>query len=481
MEQAVLGAMILDNSTIDTVLSILRPEDFYRDAHRVIFEGIAALHQRREPVDLLTLTEQLRVQEVLDKVGGSPYLVQLTDAVASPGNATYYAERVEGTAALRRLINAARRLRDMAYEGSEDASAVLDRAEQLIFAASRRRTRTYFTPIEPIVHTVSDHIEAQVEAGAGITGAPTGLRRLDDMTAGFQKSDLVIIAARPSMGKTALALNIACNVARQTNLPVAVFSLEMSKEQLVLRMIGSEGHINAHRLRNGKLRREEWRHLGHTCGKLAELPIFIDDSPDCTVLDIRSKCRRLMAEQRDLGLIVVDYLQLIRGHTRTENRNQEITEIARALKGLARELNRPVVALSQLSRAVEHRNDKRPMLSDLRESGSIEAEADVVIFIYRESYYQELAKRQAQAGGDVELDSLPPEAPPSDDRMDIAELIVAKHRNGPTGRVKVAFHPAYASFGNLDETGSPPGSPVAAAPQVPTSAKRRRIKAAEEE
>jgi len=281
---------------------------------------------------------------------------------------------------------------------------------------------------------------------------PTSFRRLDAMTAGLQESDLIIIAARPSMGKTSLALNIAQHVASARRLPVAIFSLEMSKEQLCLRMICSEGRINAHRLRTGRLRREEWPRVGEACARLVEMPIFIDDSPECTAMEIRSKCRRLIAEQKDLGLVVVDYLQLMRGHKQTENRNQEITDIARALKALAKEIKRPVVALSQLSRAVEHRNDKRPMLSDLRESGSIEAEADVVIFIYRDSYYRELAKREAEGKSrdDDEDTTGVYEGPEPDERVDEAELIIAKQRNGPTGKVKVAFHPAFARFDNLE-------------------------------
>lgn len=451
MEQAVLGSMLIERAAIDRVRAVLRPADFYRDAHRVIYEAILALSERDEPVDLLTLQEQLKRQEALDTIGGTPYLVQLMDAVASAANAGYYAGRVEETAILRRLIGASSQIREMAHQDFESITEVVDRAEQLIFSVAQRRSSAYFTSMHDLAHKALDDIETRSEQGVGITGMPTSFARLDDMTAGLQNSDLVIIAARPSMGKTSLALNLAQHVAQAKNLPVAVFSLEMSKEQLCLRMICSEGRINAHRLRTGRLDPEEWPRVGIACSKLAEAPIFIDDSPDCTAMDIRGKCRRLMAEQKGLGLVVVDYLQLMRGHKVTENRNQEISEIARSLKSLARELERPVVALSQLSRAVEHRNDKRPMLSDLRESGSIEAEADVVIFIYRESYYKEIGKgtREGEAGGDDgeakrRTDPLPP-----DSRVDEAELIIAKQRNGPTGKVKVAFHPAYARFDNL--------------------------------
>lgn len=453
MEQAVLGAMIMDRSAIDAVQAILQPEDFYRDVHRVIFEAIMTLHNRNEPVDILTLQEQLRRQEALDLVGGAPYLIQLTSAVASPANAAYYASRVEGTAVLRRLIQAATQVRDMAYEDFGDVREVVDRAEQLIFSVTQRRAAAYFSSLAEITHKVMDQLDRRSESEAAITGMPTSFRRLDEMTAGFQDSDLIIIAARPSMGKTALALNIAQHVAQERQLPVAIFSLEMSKEQLCLRLIGSEARINAHRLRTGKLRHGEWARVGQACASLATLPIFIDDSPDNTVLDIRSKCRRLMAEQRGLGMVVVDYLQLMRGHKRTENRNQEITEIARSLKALARELSRPVIALSQLSRAVEQRQDKRPQLSDLRESGSIEAEADVVIFIYRESYYEQLAQKQASSKAeDVELDALPAESPVPDEEKHVTELLIAKQRNGPTGKVKVMFLPAFTRFENYDDT-----------------------------
>ncbi len=452
MEQAVLGAMLIERSAIDRVQAVLRPEDFYRDAHKVIYEAILALYQRNEPVDVLTLQEQLKRQEALEAVGGAPYLVQLTDAVASAANAAYYAGRVEATAVLRRLIDAAGQIRDMAYQDFEDISEVVDKAEQLVFSVGRRRSDAYFTPISTLAGEVLDQLEHLSDTDSGITGVPTSFRRLDEMTAGLQNADLIIIAARPSMGKTALALNIAQHVAKTKRLPVALFSLEMSKEQLCLRMICSEGGINAHRLRTGHLRRNEWPRVGEACSRLVEMPIFIDDSTDSTVMDIRGKCRRLMAEQKDLGLVVVDYLQLMRSHKKADNRNQEITEIARGLKSLARELKRPVIALSQLSRAVESRNDKRPMLSDLRESGSIEAEADVVIFIYRESYYKQLEKRQQQRGStDDAEEETQSDGPAPDDVVDVAELIIAKQRNGPTGRVKVAFHPAYARFDNLSE------------------------------
>lgn len=451
MERAVLGAVIIDHTKIETVQGILQPEDFYREAHRVIYEAMLTLWGRSEPIDLTTLEGQLRRQGSLDLIGGPGYLLDLTGAVASTENATYYARRVEARALQRRLINAAQRIQAEAYDDVTDVAELLDRAEQYVFSVGQRRSDRFFDPLGKVAHDVMDDLDRRILEPNPITGLPTNFRRLDLMTAGLQRSDFIIIAARPSMGKTALALTIARNVAQSTNLPVAVFSLEMSSEQLCMRMIASEANVDALRLRSGRLRTDELAEVGQACGRLAELPIFIDDSADITALDIRSKCRRLMAEQKGLGLVVVDYLQLLRGHKRTENRNQEITEMARALKALARELKVPVITLSQLSRAVEHRQDKRPMLSDLRESGSIEAEADVVIFIYRDSYYREKQEMGEGAEEDSALEPEPFEAEGSEGGTEVAELIIAKQRNGPTGTVKVTFHPRYVRFANLAE------------------------------
>ncbi|NUQ70469.1 MAG: replicative DNA helicase [Chthonomonadales bacterium] len=451
MEQAVLGSMLIDRSSIDRVRDIVAPEDFYRRAHRVIYEAMLSLYERNEPVDLMTLQEQLKRVNLLEEAGGAPYLIQLTDAVASVANSSYYAGRVEQTAVLRRLIDASSQIRELAYQDHSDVTEVVDRAEQVVFSIAQRRSARYFTPMHTLAHEVMDELERRSEDGSSITGKPTSFPKLDEMTAGLQDSDLIILAARPSMGKTSLALNLAQHIALTRKLPVAIFSLEMSKEQLCLRMMCSEGRVNAHTLRTGRLQPDEWLRIGTACARLTEAPIFIDDSPDCSALDIRGKCRRLVAEQKDLGLVVVDYLQLMRGHKTTENRNQEVSEIARSLKSLARELRRPVIALSQLSRAVESRQDKRPMLSDLRESGSIEAEADMVIFIYRESYYQAIGKDRKAANADGEDEDGPTQTTDArtGEHVDVAELIIAKQRNGPTGKVKVAFHPAYARFDNL--------------------------------
>jgi replicative DNA helicase len=443
-EQATLGAMLIDRAAIEKAAEILRAEDFYRDAHRVIFEAILALVARDEPVDLLTVQEQLKLQDMLESVGGAPYLIALTEAVPTAANAEHYAKVVEEKAILRRLIDASVQIQGLAHSEYEDIGDVVDRAEKAVFGVSQRRITSYFTPMAPLVASVFEKIEQRSDQKEATTGLPTHFTDLDYMTAGLQPSDLVIVAARPSMGKTSLALGIGQQVAFREKKTVAVFSLEMSKEQLCLRMICSEARVDAHRLRTGYLQNDDWRKIGETCAMLSEAPIFIDDSPDCSALEMRAKCRRLMAEH-GLSLVVVDYLQLMRSHKRTDNRTQEIGEIARALKSLARELKVPVIALSQLSRAVEQRPDKRPLLSDLRESGSIEAEADLVIFIYREEYY----KMKEAIHAEEEEAKKEERKQRGEDKVEKATLIIAKQRNGPTGAIDVAFHPHYARFDNL--------------------------------
>lgn len=443
-EQAVLGSMLIERAAIEKAAEILRPEDFYRDAHRVIFEAILSLVDRDEPVDLLTVREQLQVQDVLDNIGGPTYLLQLTNAVPSAANVTYYSQIVEEKAILRRLIDASNQIQGLAHSEYEDIGDVVDRAERAVFGVAQRRMGTYFTAMRPLVASVFEQIEYRSENREATTGLPTPFDDLNYITAGLQPSDLLIIAARPSMGKTSLVMGIGQFVALKHKAPVAVFSLEMSKEQLCIRMICSEARVDAHRLRTGYLQDDDWRRVGETCSNLSEAPIFIDDSPDCSALDMRAKCRRLMAEH-GLGLVIVDYLQLMRGHRKTDNRTQEIAEIARSLKSLARELKVPVIALSQLSRAVEARPDKRPLLSDLRESGSIEAEADVVIFIYRDAYYK-MKEAVSAESDETEKDE---RRKRGEDKIEEAELIIAKQRNGPTGKVSVAFHPHYARFDNL--------------------------------
>lgn len=440
MEQATLGAMLIERAAIERAAEILKSEDFYRDAHRVLFDTMLGLTLRDEPVDLLTVQDQLRLQESLEGVGGMPYLVQLTESVPTAANVEYYARIVEEKALLRRLIDAGAQIQALAHGEYESISEVVDAAERAVFDVGQRRLGAYFTPIKAIVYDVYEKMEYRSEHRDETTGVATPLSDLNYMTAGLQPSDLIIIAARPGMGKTSLALTVAQHIATTSKpLPAAIFSLEMSREQLCTRMICSGARVDAHRLRTGFLDPEDWVRVGNSCAKLYEAPIYIDDTPSISALEMRAKCRRLKAEM-GLGLVVVDYLQLMQGHKRTENRVQEIGEISRALKGLARELKVPVVALSQLSRAVEQRENKRPMLSDLRESGSIEADADVVVFLYRQKYYDDVkgkAGEEAESTGDER------------DPMEEAELIIAKQRNGPTGLIKVAFHPTYARFDNL--------------------------------
>jgi replicative DNA helicase len=443
-EQAVLGSMLIERAAVEKAAEILRPEDFYRDAHRVIFEAIVALVGRDEPVDLLTVREQLQIQDVLENIGGPTYLLQLTNAVPSAANVEYYSKIVEEKAILRRLIDASNQIQSLAHSEYDEIGDVVDKAERVVFGVAQRRMGAYFTAMRPLVASVFEQIEFRSENREATTGLATPFDDLNYMTAGLQPSDLIIIAARPSMGKTSLVMGIGQHVALKHKAPVAVFSLEMSKEQLCIRMICSEARVDAHRLRTGYLQDDDWRRVGETCSNLSEAPIFIDDSPDCSALDMRAKCRRLMAEH-GLGLVIVDYLQLMRGHRKTDNRTQEIAEIARSLKSLARELKVPVIALSQLSRAVEQRPDKRPMLSDLRESGSIEAEADVVVFIYRDAYY----KMKESVSADSDEAEKEDRRKRGEDKVEEAELIIAKQRNGPTGKVSVAFHPHYARFDNL--------------------------------
>ncbi len=448
MEQATLGAMLIERAAIEKAGEILKPEDFYRDAHRVIFEAILSLTQHDEPVDILSVQEQLKRQDVLESVGGSPYLVQLTDAVPTAANVEYYARIVEEKAILRRLIDASNVIQELAHCDYDEITEVVDRAEQTVFGVARRRIGAFFSPIRPLIDQAFEQLELRSETKEPITGLPTPWDDFNYMTSGLQKSDLIIIAARPSMGKTALAMGIAQNVAIKKKSPVAIFSLEMAKEQLVLRMLCSEAMVDGHRLRTGYLADSDWRKVGEACSRLSEAKMWIDDSPNISVFEIRANARRLMAEH-GLDLIVVDYLQLMRGVHRTENRVQEIAEISRGLKSLARELRVPVVALAQLSRAVEQRPDKRPMLSDLRESGSIEADADLVVFIYREKYYK--LKDAVAVVAEEEEAEKDARSSRGEHKIEEAELIVAKQRNGPTGKVNVAFQPEYLRFDNLTQ------------------------------
>lgn len=437
-EQSTLGAMLIERAAIEKACEILDKDDFYRDTHQTLFDVIRTLAERDQPVDLITVQEELKNRDKLDSIGGISYLTSLFETVPTAANVEYYAKIVQEKSILRRLIAAALEIIGISRGEIEDINEVIDQAERAIFSVSQQRTSQYFTQLRTLLVSVWDKAEELGELKKQISGLSTGIHDFDMITSGLQNTDLIIVAARPSMGKTSLCLSIAEHVALKEKKAVAIFSLEMSALQLALRMLCSQARINAHKLRVGHLSEDDWTSLAQVVDEMYEAPIFIDDQTETTALTMRAKCRRLAAEH-DLGLIVVDYLQLMRSHRKTDNRTQEIGEIARGLKSLARELNVPVIALSQLSRAVEQRENKRPMLSDLRESGSIEAEADMVCFIYREAYYK--IKEAFDAGSVDEVDDKP---------MEETEIIVGKHRNGPTGMVKVGFMPEFAKFVNLE-------------------------------
>ena len=425
-EQAVIGAILLDPDSFSTAAERIGPNDFFRAGHQVIFEAMLDLFEKGEPIDLVTVTTSLTNSNKLDIAGGVPYLTDLASSVPTAANIDYYSKIVEEKALLRRLIHTATEIVTDTFNREDQVEEVLDEAEKNILAVSGRKNVGAFKPIKDVLIEVYDNIEKLHHAKDDVTGVPTGYRDLDRMTSGFQKNDLIIIAARPSMGKTAFALNIAQNVAIRTDENVAIFSLEMGAEQLVQRMLCAEGNIDSQRLRTGKLEQEDWGKLTMAMGSLSHAGIYIDDSPGIRVSDIRSKCRRLKQEH-GLGMIIIDYLQLIQGSEKSkENRQQEVSEISRSLKGLARELEVPLIALSQLSRSVESRQDKRPMMSDLRESGSIEQDADIVGFLYRDDYYDKESEQQN------------------------IEIIIAKQRNGPTGTVELAFVKEFNKFVDLD-------------------------------
>jgi len=426
-EQSVLGSLLIDPDAILKVSTFLRPEDFYRETHQRIYSAILQLHERRMPADFITVVDELERQGQLDFVGGAAYITSLINMVPTSIHVEHYARIVERAAIMRRLITAAGQIAALAYEERDDVDAVIDEAERILFEVSQRRVSRSLVPISEIIKSYYDRIEFLVEHRDQTLGVPTGFADLDRLLGGLQPSDLIIIAARPSMGKTSLAVSIAMNAALKHNAVVAIFTLEMAAEQLVQRMISGQTGIDSQRLRLGRIEDIEWEKFTHASGVLSEAAIFIDDTPSPSPMEIRTKARRLAAEY-DLDLIIVDYLQLMQaGDRRVENRVQEISYISRSLKSLARELKVPVVALSQLSRAVEARQDKIPQLADLRESGSIEQDADVVMFIYRDEMYN-----------------------PDTDRAHIADIIVAKHRNGPTARVSLRFEPSLTQFQDLD-------------------------------
>jgi replicative DNA helicase len=440
-EMATLGAALISRSATERMLDTLSRDDFYVEAHRKVFDAIAALANRDITPDTLTVPEELRRREQLDLVGGLPAIIALVDAVPTAAHVDHYARMVADKATLRKLILASHEIIALAHDTTMEVIDVVDEAERRIFEIGRRRLTHALTHIRPVVFEALERLETVRASDTRLTGVPTGFEAMDRMTSGLQAGDLVIVAGRPSMGKTSLALGMAVNAAAEEH-PVAIFSLEMSREQLAHRMICSEAKVDSMRLRTGFLHshredgESDFTRLGRACGRLGDLPIYIDDSSDVSVLDIRTKCRRMQGEH-GLGMVVVDYLQLVRGHGRPENRNQEISLIARSLKSMARELHVPVVALSQLSRAVEQRQDKRPMLSDLRESGSIEAEADLVMMLWRSRYYNREEAEEA--------------SPPGVELVEEAEINVAKHRNGPTGTIRLGFLRRYARFEDLAE------------------------------
>ncbi|MDH7480435.1 MAG: replicative DNA helicase [Armatimonadota bacterium] len=445
-EQSTLGSMMIDRGALEKAIDILKPEDFYREAHQIIFEALVSLAIQNEPVDIVTVQEELRSKGKLEAVGGTEYLMALIDSVPTAANIEYYARIVEDKAILRRLIDACMQIISWTNESGEDIDSLVDDAERLLFTVSQRRMGRFFVPLKELAHQAFERIENQYKEKALVSGLPTGFRDLDIITSGLQAGDLIIVAGRPSMGKTAFCLDIARHVAIHEKKPVAIFSLEMSKEQLTLRLICSQSRVDSHRLRTGYIQANEWPKLAEGVGMLYNAPIFIDDSTDMTPLQMRTKCRRLKAEH-GLSLVIIDYLQLMQAHRRGDNRNQEIAEIARMLKSLARELDVPVVALSQLSRAVEQRQDKRPILSDLRESGSIEAEADLVAFLYRPDYYKHTPAIESVD----DMDDENPMVQSGETLVHKTEIIVAKQRNGPTGTIHLAFLPKFASFEDLEE------------------------------
>ncbi|MGE5558857.1 MAG: replicative DNA helicase [Bacillota bacterium] len=426
-EKSTIGSMLLDREAITKVCDLLRPEDFYREAHGIIYSILLALFEKGEPVDLVTVTEELRNSGDLEKAGGIPYLTSLVNSVPTSANVEYYARIVEEKAVLRGLINAGTQIVSMGYETDREVLAILDEAEQRIFRIAQKKTHHGYVRLKNILTETFERIEKLYETKGGITGIPTGFSDFDQLTAGLQPSDLIILASRPSMGKTTFAMNIAQHVSVTLKQPVIVFSLEMSKEQLAQKLLCSEAGVDSQRLRTGHLTENDWPRLSYALGRLSEALMYIDDTPGISVMEMRAKARRIKADQ-GLSMIIIDYLQLMQGRNRVESRQQEVSEISRSLKALARELQVPVLALSQLSRAVEQRSTKIPTMADLRESGSLEQDADIVAFLYREEYYQQ-----------------------ETDKKGLTELHIAKHRNGPVGKVDMLFQKEYSKFVSLEK------------------------------
>lgn len=427
-EQSVLGAMLLDKDSVSTATEFLKREDFYRENHREIFEAIMVLFDTANPIDVITVSEKLKIKGVLDSVGGLEYLTFIINQVPTTANTKHYAKIVEEKSVLRKLIRASSDIMNNSYQANEEVTSILDMAEKSVFDILQKRNLQGVVPVRDVLLEAFNKLEELYNNKGNITGIPTGFIDLDNKTSGLQNSDLILIAARPAMGKTAFALNIGQFAAIKKNIPVAIFSLEMSADQLVNRLICSESMVDNQKMRTGNLDDSDWKKVARTVGPLSESKIFIDDTPGITVTDIRAKARRLKLE-KDIGLIIIDYLQLIEGRGRKDNRQQEITEISRSLKILAKEINVPVITLSQLSRAPEQRAEHRPILSDLRESGAIEQDADLVMFLYRDDYYD-----------------------PDSEKKNIAEAIIAKNRHGATGAVELVFMGEYYKFANLQRS-----------------------------
>ena len=429
-EQSILGAIMIENDALPKVIEVISREDFYKESHRKIYDAMIELFDKSEPIDLITIAEELKKRNEIDAVGGEAYLSARPCQVPTAANIRYHSKIIREKALLRALIQSASEIAGKVYEENLDADELVDQAERIIFTISDKRIKTSFVSLKDLIKGSFETIEHLYDKKSAITGTASGFTQLDELTSGFQKGDLIVIGGRPSMGKTALGLNIAQHVGMELKEPVAIFSLEMSKEQLAIRMLCSEARIDSNKVRKGFINgKEDWSKLTNAAGKLTESPIFIDDSSSTTVLEMRAKARRLKLEHKGLSLVIVDYLQLMRGRGGFErSREQEISEISRSLKALAKELDVPVIALSQLNRGVEQRQIKKPTLADLRESGAIEQDADVIIFLYRDEFYNRETPEKGKA-----------------------EIIVAKQRNGPTDTINLSFFPHYTRFENYSD------------------------------
>ena len=427
-EQAVIGSMLTDKEAVSAAIEVLKPEDFYREDNRIIFEAILSLYGRSEPIDIITIKSELSSMGKFEAVGGLEYIAELPDKVPTTANVEQYIKIVEEKSVLRNLIKTANEIITLGYDQTQEVDSIIDGAEKKIFEVMQKKNQKGYTPIKDILVETFTELEQLYNQKQRITGIPTGFSDLDFRTSGLHNSDLILVAARPAMGKSAFALNIATNAAVRAKVPVAIFSLEMSKEQMTSRILCSEAMVDSNKVRTGKIDDEEWGKLAAASGELSEANIYIDDTPGISIMEIRAKCRKMKIE-KNIGLVVIDYLQLVQGSgKRGSSREQEIAEISRSLKILAKEMNVPVIALSQLSRAPEQRPDHRPMLSDLRESGSIEQDADIVMFLYRDDYYNE-----------------------DSEKKNIAEVILAKHRAGSTGTVELLWLGNYTKFANIDK------------------------------